>query len=197
MQIGGDGQPLVKRANDRHEDRRDVQPSMGAHFGQVLVRQGQRIGARCVDALRTTVGLDHLFAAARIAGDRMRRNLRSGRQQAACNQRPERQNEGGSMATGIGDALAGANPLALRAIEFRQAVDPARMDAMRRRGVDDAGRRVFGQRHRFPRRIVGQAEEGDIGGVDQPLALGRVLAFVRVDAQHLDIVALREVFVDL
>ena len=67
--------------------------------------------------------------------------------------------------------------------------------AVRGAGVDQAGRRVGDERGRFARRRVGQAQEGDIGGVEQARAFGRVLALVGVDAQHLD-VALREILVD-
>ena len=47
---------------------------------------------------------------------------------------------------------------------------------MRRARVDQAGVRVRDQRRRLARRRVGQAEEGDVGGVEQARALGRVLA---------------------
>ena len=43
---------------------------------------------------------------------------------------------------------------------------------------------------------VGQAQEGHVGGIQQAGALGGVLALVGVDAQHLDVGALREILVD-
>ena len=53
-------------------------------------------------------------------------------------------------------------------------------------GVDDAGVRVGHQGHRLARG-VGQAEEGDVGGIEEACALLRVLALVIGDAQQLDI----------
>ena len=48
--------------------------------------------------------------------------------------------------------------------------------------------RVLDHRHRFSRGGVGQAQEGHVGRVQQPRALGRVLALVRVDAEDVDVV---------
>ena len=52
------------------------------------------------------------------------------------------------------------------------------------------------QRRGLARRRIGQAEEGDVGGVEQARALGRVLAQLGRGAQHLDVAALGEVLVD-
>jgi hypothetical protein len=68
---------------------------------------------------------------------------------------------------------------------------------MRGGGVDDAGVRVVDQRDRFLGRFVRQAQESHVGGIDQALALGQILALVGVDLEHFDIAALGEVFVDL
>ena len=141
--------------------------------------------------------LDHLLAAAGIPGNGIGGDLRSGRQQTARDERLERKNEGRGMATGVGDALAGANPRPLRRLQFRQAKGPRRVDAVRGGGIDDAGIRVVDQRHRFTRGIVGQTQERHIGRVDQPLAFAEILALVGIDLQHLDIGTLGQILVDL
>ena len=67
---------------------------------------------------------------------------------------------------------------------------------MRRARVDQAGLRVRDEQRGFARRGVGQAEERDVGRVQQAGALVRVLAQLGRRAQHLDVAALREVLVD-
>ena len=67
---------------------------------------------------------------------------------------------------------------------------------MRGARVDQAGRRVGDQRDGLARGRIGKAEEGDVGGVQQARALGRVLAQLGRRAQHLDVAAVREVLVD-
>ena len=60
-------------------------------------------------------------------------------------------------------------------------------------------RQVLGlrdQRDRLARGRVGQAQERDVGRVQQARALGRVLARSGGDAQHLDVAAPREILVD-
>ena len=68
---------------------------------------------------------------------------------------------------------------------------------MRGRGVDDACVWIVNQGHRFTCRVVRQAQEGDVGGVDQALALGDILALLRINAQYLDIGTARQILVDL
>ena len=79
------------------------------------------------------------------------------------------------------------------------AVDPTSADAscVGRAGVDDAGGGVVDQGHRFAGSCIGQAQEGDIGRVQQPRPLGRILAQRRVDAQHRDIAAPAQILVNL
>ena len=101
------------------------------------------------------------------------------------------------MAAGVGDALAGADLGALLRGQFGQTESPVRIDAMRCRSVDDAGIRVVDEGDRLLGCIVWQAQEGDVGFVDQPFALGEILAFVGVDLEQHDIAALGEIFVDL
>ena len=120
-----------------------------------------------------------------------------GRQQPGIHQRPHGQNEGRGVATGVGDALAIADALALVCVQLGQAVGPGRVHAVGRAGVDDTGGGVVDQGHRFAGGCVGQAQEGDVGRVQQPRPLGRVLAQRRVDAQHRDITTPAQILVDL
>ena len=101
------------------------------------------------------------------------------------------------MAAGVGNALAVADALALLRVQLRQAVGPGRVHPVGRAGVDDAGGGVVDQGHRFAGSCVGQAQEGNIGRVQQSRPLGRVLAQRRVDAQHRDIAAPAQILVDL
>ena len=97
---------------------------------------------------------------------------------------------------GLAMRLLVAQPLALVWRELGQAEDPA--GAVRCAVLASMRQvlRVRHQRDRLARRRVGQAQERDVGRVQQTCALGRVLAQLGRDAQHLDVVALREVFVD-
>jgi hypothetical protein len=62
--------------------------------------------------------------------------------------------------------------------------------------VDHAGVGVRDQRRRLARGGVGQAQECDIGGVEQAGAFCRVLAQLGRNAQHLDVGTLGEILVD-
>ena len=120
-----------------------------------------------------------------------------GRQQSGIHQRPHGQNEGRGVAAGVGDTLAVADALALLRVQLGQAVGPGRVHPVGRAGVDDAGGGVVDQGHRFAGSCIGQAQEGDIGRVQQPRPLGRILAQRRVDAQHRDIAAPAQILVNL
>jgi hypothetical protein len=100
------------------------------------------------------------------------------------------------MAAWIRDPLCGADAFALAGRQFGQAEHPVRRRAVRRAGVDQAGARVRHERRRLARRVVGQAEEGDIRRVQQAGTLGRVLAAFGSNAQHLDVGALGKILVD-
>ena len=52
------------------------------------------------------------------------------------------------------------------------------------------------ERDRLARRRIGQAQERDVGRVEQARALGRVLAQLGRGAQDLDVAAAREILVD-
>jgi len=97
---------------------------------------------------------------------------------------------------GLAMRLRRAQRGALAGRQLGQAEDPAGLRAVRGAGVDDAGARVGHQRRRLLGRHIGQAQKGHIGGVEQARALGRVLAALGVDAQQLDVGALRQHLVD-
>ena len=119
-----------------------------------------------------------------------------GRHQAGIDQRPQQQDEGAGMAARVGDALAAADGVALAGCQFGQAEDPARRRAVRGAGVDEAGLRVGDQRRGLARGGVGQAQEGHVGGIQQPRALGGVLAPIGLDAQHFHVAPRGQVLVD-
>ena len=56
---------------------------------------------------------------------------------------------------------------------------------MRGAAVEDAHALVGDERHRFARRLVGQTEHGEIDIVEQAAPLGRILATLGRDADHL------------
>ena len=95
-------------------------------------------------------------------------------------------------------AADAGNPhsLALSRRQFGQTEHPAGLRAVRGAGVDHTGVGVGHQRRGFARGDVGQAQEGDVGGVQQAGAFGGVLAAVGRDAQHFDVAPLRQVLID-
>ena len=60
---------------------------------------------------------------------------------------------------------------------------------MRGRGVDHARSGVADQRHALLRRVVGQAEDGDVGLAQEVGARGRILAALDRDRDDFDVVA--------
>ena len=122
---------------------------------------------------------DHGLAAAGIAGNAGIGDGKVVRHQAGGDERPEGGDQAERPAAGIGDETGLGDAPGLLAVHLGKAVDPARRDAMGGRGVDDAGMGVLDQRDAFPRRLVGQAEDGDVGGVERLLAGGQLLAALR------------------
>ena len=101
---------------------------MGTKTGRVSSRLCARISGRCLCASAKPYGrgaakraviaaglvlLDHLPAAARVAGDRGRRQRRRLRHQPGIDQRAHEQDEAGRVAARVGDALRRAKPRAL------------------------------------------------------------------------------------
>ena len=61
---------------------------------------------------------------------------------------------------------------------------------MRGAGIDHASGGIFNHRYRLFGRIIGQAQHRQINGIQQALSLAQIFAFVRGNADDVDIVAL-------
>ena len=122
-------QALVEVADDRHEQRLGGQPAVLLHFRHMLVLQRQRVGPRRRQAriAAALVLLDHLLAAARIAGDRSGRDRQRRGHDARVHQRAQQQDEGAGMAAGVGDALARTDARTLIGRQLGQAENPGRV----------------------------------------------------------------------
>lgn len=68
---------------------------------------------------------------------------------------------------------------------------------MRRAGVDHPHLGVGDGRHRLARRFVGQAQDGDVGGIDGLGAAPRILAVGLGQGQQAQVGAAAQPFVDL
>ena len=97
-------------------------------------------------------------------------------------QRRGQRDEAGGVAAGHGDAGGGFQRGA-RAVQLRQAVDPAGGGAVRRGGIQHAHGRVD-VRHDLARGGVRQAEESDVAAVDGVDAGGQVLALLAFQHAH-------------
>jgi len=64
----------------------------------------------------------------------------------------------------------------MTAYDLRKTIGPARRNPVRGRGIDHAGHIIGDQRDRLARRIIGQAKDRDIGGVQRAGARLRILA---------------------
>src|SRR5512136_3051802 len=110
------------------------------------------------------ISLDHLPPAAGIAGDGVDRQRLMGLDYARVDERPQQSDGAGGVAADIGHARGAGDSRSLIRAELRKAVDPARRDTMRGRGVEQT-RRLFAERvtkrDRLPGGVVGQAEDGD------------------------------------
>jgi hypothetical protein len=168
------------------------------HLGHVLVVEGEAVGLRRGEPATGVrlVAFDQLLAAARITGDRGGRDRQRSGHQPRIHQRAQQKNEPGGMAAGIRDALGAPELLALPGGEFGQVERPVGRHAMRGAGVDQARLGVGHPARGFTRCGVGQAEKRDVRRVEQPRALGFVLAPVGVDAKHFDVVALGKILMD-
>jgi hypothetical protein len=97
--------------------------------------------------------------------------------------------------------VAGSKCVSTRGSLALPSVSPGRPNAHPRRsdggaGVDQAGARIADHGRSFARGGIRQAQERDVGEVQQPGALGRILALVGIDAQQLDVAAPAQVLVD-
>ena len=153
-----------RRLHDRVAGQLRISPELRHMF--VLQRQaiGQEFGR--ILALADIV-LDHRAAAAGIAGNAVDGDRKIGGQQAGGDQRTNRRDRALRPAAGIGDVLRVGDLLRLILVHFCKAIFPALGHAMRGRGVNDLCRVVLDQRHALLGRGIRQAEDRDIGGVEE------------------------------
>ena len=201
------GHTLVVGAEHRVEERGVLESAVLLHLGEVLVRECKRVRGRGHDGLRfarlvrevrfVLVFGDEFLAAAGISRDAVGGEVRALRQDACGDQRIYAQDETGSVAAGVRDALALRDGLALGGRKFGHPVGPVGVHAVRGGGVDDARVRIIAEGGAFDGRRVGQAQERHVGLVDEPLAFVQVLAEFGRNAQHFDVAALCESLINL
>ncbi|MCY1196742.1 hypothetical protein D9M72_80920 [compost metagenome] len=190
---------LAECAVGGHEDRPLRQARVLFDFRRVLVRQAQPIELerRPLRPVRPFVGVHAGAAAARVAGHGVHRHRVIGRHQACLDQRPQEGDGASGVAARVAHAPGLRDQPALLRVHFGKAVDPARIRAMRRTGVDHADRRVDDGGRRLARGLVGQAQDGDVAGVDRLGAALRVLALRLGQRQQPQVGAAVQALMDL
>ena len=144
----------------------------------MLVLQAQAIDleGQSLRRERAFVSLNALASAPGVAGDGMDAHAGIGMQAARLDQRAQQRNRTRGVATRVADAHSLGDARRLPWRHLGKAVDPPRIGAMRRRGVDDAHARIADARHRLARGFVGQAQHGHVALVDGGCTRGAVLA---------------------
>ena len=177
----------------RREERRMVEPHIRLHLRHMLVREAERIGAECFERVvrrRLVLELgDHLLAAARIARHRVHGEWPVLRHDARRDERPRQRDRARRIAARIGDARGARDRLPLPRRHFRKTVDPAIRHPVRRRGINDARRRIADQRLALLRRLVRQAQDHDVGLVQRFFPRARILALLLAQRNEVEIVA--------
>ena len=105
--------------------------------------------------------------------------------------------EAGGVAAGVGDTGGGGQRIAAAGGDFGETVGPARIGAVRGRGIDDARGGILDQRDGLARGIVGQAQDHRVGGVERVGAGVGILAGVVGERDQGDVAAAGEPLVDL
>ena len=187
--------PGVVICHNRRENRRVGQTRNLLHFGQVLVRLRQTVGAGRIEVRRAGVRLvlgDHLLAAAAVPGQGEAGKQRIRRNQPRGDQRRGERNEPAGVAARHGDVLPGGDGIPMLLGHFREAVRPAGGNAVRRRGIKNARIAAFCQRDGFSCSSVRQAEDGNVGGVNGFASGIGVLALFFRERQERKLPALRQ-----
>ena len=166
------------------------QPADLLHFRQVLVGQREAVALGRVDlavgrAVRALVLGYHLFSAAGVAGDARAAERIVRRGQSQLDQRPRNADEAAGVAAGHSHP-AGVLDLLFLALQLREAIVPCRVGAEGRGGIQHLDVRAE-QGHDLSGSRIGQAEEGEVCGVDDAGPLVHVLAALGGDAQKLDL----------
>src|SRR3546814_19201983 len=106
-----------------------------------------------------------------------------------CSSDLEEGDGAGRIAAGVAHPLGRLHLFALRPLELRKAVGPAGVGAVGGAGVDDPGPRIVDHGDRLARRLVGQAEGGEVGLVEGVGARRRGLALglAAADQAHIEI----------
>ena len=178
----------VVRHDDRREARRGGKAADLHHLGEVLVRLSEGVLPTTHEKIPHTnftlytfnftlflVLRDHLLAAAGIAGQGEGRELFVPGDDPGADERLYEGDESRRVAAGVGDALRpryGPAP----AGKLWEAVFPPVRGSVRGRRVDDDGVRALDERHGLYRRRVGEAQKGDVAGVQRIAPCRDVLA---------------------
>ena len=176
-----DHHAAVRRDHCGGEQRGMGKPGIDLHFGYVLVIQGQAV----IAVGDVAIGLepfDQCLAAARIARDRVAAVRPVRREQALADQRRQKRDEAGRIAAWIADQR-GIRHL-VPAGDFGKAEYPAIGSPVGRRSIDDPHFRVPGQHGGFAGGVVGQAENGEIGGMKGVTPGAGLLALLVVKQQQ-------------
>ena len=140
---------------------------------------------------------DHLLAAAGITGQRSTGQRGVLRDDAARDERIYGGDKAARVAAGVRDALGIPDRFAVRLGQLSKAVIPVRVGAVRGRGINDTGGIILDERNGLACRRIRQAQERNVGCVQELAALLSVLALVLIDEQQLDVVAAAEALVNL
>ena len=160
------------------------------HLGQMLMGKAQTVALGCIQlAVRRAVGTlvlgDHLFAAAGVAGDAGAAEGILCRDKAQLHQRAGNADKAAGIAAGHCHA-AGVFDFFLLARQLREAVVPCGIGAEGGGGVQHLHVRAQ-QRHNLFGCRIRQAEEGEVGGVDDLRTLVHILAALGGNGQQLDL----------
>ena len=161
------------RHDDWREARRGIKVADLHHLGEVLVRLAKRVLPTPrkqipfpIPRSQFPILRNHFLAATGIAGEGERRELFVLCDYPSADKRLDESYETRGMAAGVRYALR-LRDCSAAAGEFGEAVLPAVRRAVGGRGVDDDGVRVLDERDRLYRRRIGEAEKGDIAGIQR------------------------------
>ena len=143
------------------------------------------------------VAFDQPAPAAGVSRDGMARQVRAVGQDSGIDERAGEENEPGRIAARIADPRRFSDPLALMRVELGQPVDPAACDPVRGARIEHPHVVARYEAHRLARRVIGKAEDHDVGLVEIPAAHLRILAQRLRNLDERDIPAPREPFADL
>ena len=142
----------------------------------------ERISSRCAAGVSATVAAAPAVAGQGLAGHRIVPG-----QDSLENQGEKRHDKSRRVATGHADPPGITDPFSLLPAEFRDSVNPVRIGAVSRAGIDDFRPGVGYHRHGFSGGGVRQTQEHDIGFVKKFLPTGDIFAFVRFDFKDKDV----------